>query len=144
VHIVHTLAFGSGRTPAGLARIAYVFGSSQWLQGLESGSSPTSGTRYPSSEGFSLLMCVHWPYAGPSDTGRGLCLAPRPDPPPGGVWGNFGPPWVLSESLGGPRVPCHHARVDVVEVHEHRGADADCLNWGRGSLSVGHPLGATG
>lgn len=51
---------------------------------------------------------------------------------------------VLSESLGGPRVHCHHARVDVVEVHEHRGAVADGLNWGRGSLSVGQPLGATG
>jgi hypothetical protein len=35
---------GLGRTSAGLARIAYVFWSSQCLQGLECGSSPTSGT----------------------------------------------------------------------------------------------------
>jgi hypothetical protein len=49
VHNVHTLGFGSGRTSAGLARTGYVFGSSQCLQGLESGSSPTSGTCFPCS-----------------------------------------------------------------------------------------------
>lgn len=54
VHIVHTLGFGWGRIGGGLGRIAEVFGSSQCLQGLESGSSPTSGTLNPSSEGFLL------------------------------------------------------------------------------------------
>ena len=49
VDIVHAFRFGSGRTSAGLGRIRYVFvfGSSQWLQGLECGSSPTSGTADP-------------------------------------------------------------------------------------------------
>jgi hypothetical protein len=44
VHNVHTLGFGSGRTGAGLGRIAEVFGAVADLQGLEPGSSPTSGT----------------------------------------------------------------------------------------------------
>jgi len=41
---VHTLGFGLGRTSAGLARILYVSGSSQCLQGRECSSSPTLGT----------------------------------------------------------------------------------------------------
>jgi hypothetical protein len=49
---VHTFGFGSGRTSAGLTRIAYVFGSSQCLQGLECGSSPTSGTVFCLFRGF--------------------------------------------------------------------------------------------
>jgi hypothetical protein len=44
VHNVHTLGFGSGRTGGGLGRIAEVFGEVAEIQGLESGSSPTSGT----------------------------------------------------------------------------------------------------
>jgi hypothetical protein len=47
VDTVNNFGFGLGRTSAGLARIPYVFQSSQYLQGLESGSSPTSGTRFP-------------------------------------------------------------------------------------------------
>lgn len=47
VHNVHTLAVGLGRTSAGLGRTRHVFGSSQCLQGLEAGSSPTSGTADP-------------------------------------------------------------------------------------------------
>ena len=56
---VNTLGFGSRSRGCGSARIPHVFGSSLYLQGLECGSSPTSGTHYPSSEGFLLLMCVH-------------------------------------------------------------------------------------
>lgn len=44
VHIVHTRGFGSGRTGGGLGRIAEVFRGAAEIQGLESGSSPTSGT----------------------------------------------------------------------------------------------------
>ena len=47
VHNVHTLGFGSGRTGAGLGRIGDVSGGVQCLQGLEPGSSPTSGTVFP-------------------------------------------------------------------------------------------------
>ena len=47
VHNVHTLGFGSGRTGAGLGRIVDVSGGVQCLQGLEPGSSPTSGTVFP-------------------------------------------------------------------------------------------------
>ncbi|BCW66791.1 hypothetical protein NicSoilB4_15540 [Arthrobacter sp. NicSoilB4] len=52
VHIVHTLGFGSGRTGAGLGRIAEVFGGAAEIQGLEPGSSPTSGTCFPCSGAF--------------------------------------------------------------------------------------------
>jgi hypothetical protein len=41
---VHTLGFGLGRTGAGLARIGDVCGGVAEIQGLEPGSSPTSGT----------------------------------------------------------------------------------------------------
>jgi hypothetical protein len=44
VHNVHTLGCGWGLTGAGLGRIAEVFGGVAGIQGLESGSSPTSGT----------------------------------------------------------------------------------------------------
>ena len=52
VHNVHTLGFGSGRTGAGLGRIAEVFGGVADIQGLEPGSSPTSGTCFPCSGAF--------------------------------------------------------------------------------------------
>ena len=59
VHNVHTLGFGLGRTSAEPARIAYVFWSSQCLQGLECGSSPTSGTADPLVEGdFCFNVCT--------------------------------------------------------------------------------------
>jgi hypothetical protein len=48
---VHTFGLGLGRTSVELARIAYVFWSSQRLQGLECGSSPTSGTADPLARG---------------------------------------------------------------------------------------------
>ena len=46
VHNVHTLDFGTGRTGAGLGRIAEVCGGVADIQLLEPGSSPTSGTAY--------------------------------------------------------------------------------------------------
>jgi hypothetical protein len=58
VHNVHTLGLGSGRTGAGPGRIAEVFGGVADIQGLEPGSSPTSGTHDPSSEGFCVDVCT--------------------------------------------------------------------------------------
>ena len=52
VHNVHTLGFGPGRTVAGLGRIADVCGGVAEIQGLEPGSSPTSGTCFPCSGAF--------------------------------------------------------------------------------------------
>ena len=49
VDSVHTLGHGLGRTVGGLARIAEVFGGVADIQGLEPGSSPTSGTCFPCS-----------------------------------------------------------------------------------------------
>ena len=60
VHNVHTLGFGSGRTGAGLGRIAEVCGGIQCLQGLEPGSSPTSGTVFPQVRGLLVpFLCAH-------------------------------------------------------------------------------------
>jgi hypothetical protein len=70
---VHTLGFGSGRTGAGLGRIAEVFGGVADIQGVELGSSPTSGTHSPSSEGVLLLMCVQSLWWRPSDAGFAGC-----------------------------------------------------------------------
>ena len=59
VHNVHTFRMGLGRTSAGLARISYVFWSSQCLQGRECGSSPTSGTAGPLVGGvFCFNVCT--------------------------------------------------------------------------------------
>jgi hypothetical protein len=58
VHNVHTQGFGSGRTGAGLGRTADVFGGVASFQGLEPGSSPTSGTAYPVVRGDFALTCV--------------------------------------------------------------------------------------
>ena len=52
VDSVHTFGFGLGRTSVGSGRIRHVSGSSQCLQGLESGSSPTSGTRVSAAGGL--------------------------------------------------------------------------------------------
>jgi hypothetical protein len=49
VDSVHTFGFGLGRTSVGSGRIPYVSGGVQCLQGLESGSSHTSGTWFPCS-----------------------------------------------------------------------------------------------
>ena len=49
VHNVHTLGSGSVRMSAGLGRIAEVFGGVADFQGLEPGSSLTSGTCFPCS-----------------------------------------------------------------------------------------------
>jgi hypothetical protein len=56
-HCAH-FGFGSGRISARSGRVAYVFGSSQGLQGLECSSSPTSGTCFSCSEACEPLS-VH-------------------------------------------------------------------------------------
>ncbi len=58
VHNVHTLGFGSGRTGAGLGRIPEVFGGVAEIQGLEPGSSPTSGTVFPQVRGVFVCFFV--------------------------------------------------------------------------------------
>ena len=49
---VHTLGLELGSTGAGLGRTPYVSAGVQCLQGLEPGSSPTSGTVFPQVSGF--------------------------------------------------------------------------------------------
>ena len=56
VDSVHTLGHGLGRTGAGLGRIPYVSAGVQCLEGLEPGSSPTSGTAFPQVRGFLVLF----------------------------------------------------------------------------------------
>jgi len=58
VDSVHTFGFGPGRTGVGSGRIPYVSGGVQCLQGMESGSSPTSGTCFPCS-GACEPLSVH-------------------------------------------------------------------------------------
>jgi hypothetical protein len=57
VHNVHTFGFGLGRTCVGSGRFTHVFGTSQCFQGLEYGSSPTSGTVFSQVSGFLSLCC---------------------------------------------------------------------------------------
>jgi hypothetical protein len=52
VDTVHTFGVGLGRTSVGSGRIPHVSAGAQCLQGLDSGSSPTSDTGFPTSEGF--------------------------------------------------------------------------------------------
>ncbi|MCB5294392.1 hypothetical protein BJQ90_03859 [Arthrobacter sp. SO3] len=52
VDSVHTSGCGLGRTRAGLARTRHVSAGVPCLQGLESGSSPTSGTVFSLFRGF--------------------------------------------------------------------------------------------
>ena len=75
---VNSSGFGLGRTSVGLARIAYVFWTSHCLQGLECGSSPTSGTVDPLVRGVFALTCVQSLWWRPSDArfaGFGLAAA---------------------------------------------------------------------
>ena len=65
---VNRFDLGSGRISAGLARIRHVFWTFQCLQGLECGSSPTSGTCFPCSGACEPLsvhkMCCRGPFGG--------------------------------------------------------------------------------
>jgi hypothetical protein len=74
VHNVHTSVAGLVRTSAGLGRNGDVFGSSQHWRGLESVSSPTSGTVFPQVRGRLAAECgqnVHgWAPSGPFVGGR--------------------------------------------------------------------------
>ena len=65
VHNVHTLGFGPGRTGAGLGRIGDVCGGVAEIQGLEPGSSPTSGTVFPQVRRlFGVFSCAHCAHSG--------------------------------------------------------------------------------
>jgi len=61
VDSVHTLGLGLGRTGAGPGRIGEVFGGVADIQGLEPGSSPTSGTCFPCSEACGPLSVYKSP-----------------------------------------------------------------------------------
>ena len=77
VHNVHTLGFGSGRTGIGLGRIAEDFGGVAEIQVLEPGSSPTSGTCFPRSEGFFVFLRVHNVHTLASDLMFQVCGVPE-------------------------------------------------------------------
>ena len=62
---MHTLGFGSGRTGSGLGRIGDVCGGVAEIQGLEPGSSPTSGTCFPCSGACGPLNVYKSPFMGP-------------------------------------------------------------------------------
>jgi hypothetical protein len=76
VDSVHTLGHGLGRTGAGLARIPYASAGVQCLQGLEPGSSPTSGTCFPSSGDFLVFYRVHIVHTLASDLMFRVCEVP--------------------------------------------------------------------
>ena len=73
VDSVHTLGPGLGRTGAGLARIPYVWAGVQCLQGLEPGSSPTSGTVFPQVRSFLVFLRVDSVHTLASDLMFGVC-----------------------------------------------------------------------
>ena len=79
VHNVHTLGSGSGRTGAGLGRIADVCGGLAEIQGLEPGSSPTSGTVFPQVRGVFGAFCVHIVHTLSADLMFGVCGVPETD-----------------------------------------------------------------
>ena len=118
VDSVHTLGHGLGRTGAGLARIPHVSAGSQCLQGLEFGSSPTSGTVFSHFSGYlGVFACAHCAHLA-SDLMFRVCGVPdRPIRLCGGaaayggrgtaLWGTF---WVfifVLPSLGFSRSPLH-------------------------------------
>ena len=74
---VNGFGLGLGRISAGLARIAYVFKSSQCFQGPECGSSPTSGTAFPLVRGVFALTCVQSLTSVSDARGAGLAWPPR-------------------------------------------------------------------
>ena len=76
VHNVHTMGFGSGRMSAGLGRIAEVFGGVADFQGLEPGSSPTSGTVFSLFRGFLVVFSVDSVHTLASDLMFRVCGVP--------------------------------------------------------------------
>ena len=76
VDSVHTLGLGLGRTVAGLGRIAEVSAGVQCLQGLESGSSPTSGTVFSLFRGLLVFLRVHIVHTPASDLMFRVCEVP--------------------------------------------------------------------
>ena len=76
VDSVHTLGHGLGRTGAGLGRIAEDFGGVASIQGLEPGSSPTSGTCFPCSGAFLVFLRVDSVHTLASDLMFRVCGVP--------------------------------------------------------------------
>ncbi|MDP9696646.1 UNVERIFIED_ORG: hypothetical protein J2X79_004229 [Arthrobacter globiformis] len=79
VHNVHTSGFGFGCIGGGLVRTGDVFGGVAGFQGLEPGSSPTSGTCFRRSAAFERLsvdkFCCEGPLRGPFSLVSGYLLA---------------------------------------------------------------------
>jgi hypothetical protein len=73
---VHTLGFGSGLSGAGLARIAEVCGGGAEIQGMEPGSSPTSGTVFSLFRGFLVVFRVHIVHTPASELMFRVCGVP--------------------------------------------------------------------
>ena len=118
VDSVHTLGHGLGRTGAGLGRIPHVSAGVQCLQGLEPGSSPTSGTCFPCSGAFGWFFSVHIVHTLASELMFRVCGVPETACSVcGGVadYGGpltalWGPIWVfilVRPSLGFSRSPLH-------------------------------------
>ena len=73
---MHALGFGLSRIPAGLGRIAEVCGGAAEIQGLEPGSSPTSGTCFPCSGAFWCCLRVDSVHPHASDLMFRVCGVP--------------------------------------------------------------------
>ena len=100
-HNVHTLGSGSSRMSAGLDRIGHVCGEMGEIQGLEPGSSPTSGTVFLQVRGFLVLFRVDSVHTLASDLMFRLCGSrKRPIRLCGGAAANCSPGTACGDSSG--------------------------------------------
>lgn len=77
VDSVHTFGFGLGCTSVGSGRIPHVSAGAQCLQGLECGSSPTSGTVFPQVRGSWCFFRVYIVHTLASDLICRVCGVPE-------------------------------------------------------------------
>ena len=84
---VHTFRLGPSLTSLGLLQSPHVSAGSQCLQGLEDGSSPTSGTADPLVGGAFCFTCGHGVWCRPSDGWVAGC-GPGCRGAFSGVWGS--------------------------------------------------------
>jgi hypothetical protein len=127
VHNVHTLGFGSGRTGAGLDRIADVIGGVAGSQGVEPGSSPTSGTAFPLVRGVFALTCrpsLWWRPSVARFAGSGLATAVACS----GVWVAGSVPWLV----GAPPAVSGILRLLVPDLSSRPGV-AHTYSWPGGA-----------
>ena len=123
---VHTLGLGLGRTGAGQARIPYVLAGVQCLQGLEPGSSPTSGTVFPQVRGlFGVSSCEQCPHTLASDLMFRVCGVPDR---PIRLWG--------VADYGGPRTAPRGPLWVFILVRPSVGFFAFTNSWWLGPLTT--------